>query len=356
MNSDGRPTGGPPEEPVPPTDEHSLATALQLPQFRNVRALLEGTFSTNSSHPSLVFCSLARCGSTFAGYVLHQLAERSGMTPFDLDGYVFNLPIRTPTDRMAAVLVDQGIKHSLAPPALQEQFAALIRPSGALYGPFRHSAVLNYLPALESLKILILLRDPRDALTSRYYWSAFGQNRRAFPNLRENVRQKNTKYDYSSVDTYVLSRSFDYLKEYKAYCAYLAANPNSTLTRYEDMIADFQGWLRIVRTILGLPLNRRALSQITKQVTLGAVAEDATAHKRQVIPGDHRRKLKPETIARLNELFHDEMEFLGYAADGRVVSPKCRSYRAPSRTWSHLIPTWLSKWATDASMAGREVG
>lgn len=338
-NSNDQPDGGLPGQPLRATDEHVLAKALELPQFRNIRALLEGTFATSSPHPSLVFCSLHRCGSTFAGGVLHQLADRSGMTPFDLDGYVHNFPMRTPTDRMAAVVVDQFIrgKPSPAPPAPQVPFAALIRPSGALYGPFRHSAVLNYLPALETLKVLILLRDPRNALTSWYYWSEFGQKR------REHVRQRSAKYDTSSVDAYVLSRSSDFLKDYKAYCAWLAAHPNCTLTRYEDMIADIRGWLRMVGVILGVRLDRRALSQLAQQANRVAVEEDATAHKRQVIPGDHRRKLKRETIARLNELFHDEMEFLGYAADGSLVLPKCRSYRAPSRTWSHLIPTWLGK-------------
>jgi hypothetical protein len=346
MSLDGPPTDGPAEELRPPTDERHFATALELPQFKNVRALLEGTFSTSSRYPSLAFCSLHRCGSTFAGGVLHQLANWSGMAPVDLDGYVHNLPIRTPTDRRAAMLMDQFSRgnHPLTPSAMQEQFVALIRPVGALYGPFRGSAVLNYLPAVESLRILILLRDPRDALTSSYYWTAFGQENPADPALREYIQQRRTTYDYNSVDAYVLSKSFDYLKNYRAFCAYLAANQNCVLTRYEDMVADFQGWLRIVWTILELPPKRRVLSQLAKLANLSAVVEDATAHKRQVIPGDHLRKLKPETIARLNELFHDEMEFLGYSADGRVVSPKCGAYRAPSHNLSNRIAAWLGKW------------
>ena len=132
---------------------------------------------------------------------------------------------------------------------------------------------------------MILLRDPRDALTSSYYWRAFGQENPADPALRERIQQKRTRYDYDSVDAYVLSMASDYLEDYKGFCAYLAAKQNCVLTRYEDMVADFQGWLRIVLTLLELPPKRRVLSQLAKQAEFSDVVEDAAAHKRQVAPG-----------------------------------------------------------------------
>jgi hypothetical protein len=40
--------------------------------------------------------------------------------------------------------------------------------------------------------------------------------------------------------------------------------------------------------------------------------EDAWSHRRQVTPGDHRDKLKPETISRLNGVFREALEALRY--------------------------------------------
>lgn len=37
-------------------------------------------------------------------------------------------------------------------------------------------------------------------------------------------------------------------------------------------------------------------------------------HVRRVTPGDHREKLQPATIARLNEAFGDVLERFGYSA------------------------------------------
>jgi hypothetical protein len=40
--------------------------------------------------------------------------------------------------------------------------------------------------------------------------------------------------------------------------------------------------------------------------------EDIYSNKRQVTPGDHRRKLKPETIEHLNQVFADILQALNY--------------------------------------------
>jgi len=39
------------------------------------------------------------------------------------------------------------------------------------------------------------------------------------------------------------------------------------------------------------------------------------ACKRQVTPRDHQRKLKPETVARLNEIFADDLREFGFPVD-----------------------------------------
>ena len=56
--------------------------------------------------------------------------------------------------------------------------------------------------------------------------------------------------------------------------------------------------------------NRNRL--IAEASTSSSTSENLMKHKRQVIPGDHRRKLKPETIATLNSDLADILDRYGY--------------------------------------------
>jgi hypothetical protein len=49
------------------------------------------------------------------------------------------------------------------------------------------------------------------------------------------------------------------------------------------------------------------------------VAENINSHKRQVKPGDRRRKLKPETISQLNSTFSEVLDLLDYEKVPREV-------------------------------------
>lgn len=54
--------------------------------------------------------------------------------------------------------------------------------------------------------------------------------------------------------------------------------------------------------------------QLQRDVRSVGAGEDAARHKRQVPPGDHRRKLRPETIAAMNAVIGEELGRFGYAA------------------------------------------
>ena len=60
-----------------------------------------------------------------------------------------------------------------------------------------------------------------------------------------------------------------------------------------------------------LNVNQTTVSQIINEANFD-VEEDIYSHKRQVTPGDHKRKLLPETIDRLNSEFGEVLDVLGY--------------------------------------------
>lgn len=51
------------------------------------------------------------------------------------------------------------------------------------------------------------------------------------------------------------------------------------------------------------------------EANFSVAREDLNSHKRQVQPGYHKRKLKPETIEILNDRFAEILETLGYDRD-----------------------------------------
>lgn len=100
-----------------------------------------------------------------------------------------------------------------------------------------------------------------------------------------------------------------------------------TLLRYEDMVTRFDLWLwDFLRGITracrpdaaGAVVLHRRLQQVHARAVarhagdFQVVQENPLAHKRQVAPGDHRRKLRPDTVASLDRLFADVLACLGY--------------------------------------------
>ena len=73
------------------------------------------------------------------------------MTPINLESYYLEALSKTSSTRSAA----------------EQQLKLIFRPHGYCYGPIRETAWL--LPDLDSYKILLMLRDPRDVLTSLFF-------------------------------------------------------------------------------------------------------------------------------------------------------------------------------------------
>ena len=94
---------------------------------------------------------------------------------------------------------------------------------------------------------------------------------------------------------------------------HLLPKENVRLFRYEDMISDFETWLSDLVKHCHLPYNKTLIQKMVNETSFNVKGEDIYSHKRNVKAGDHRNKLKPETIAELNKLFRNELEVLGYS-------------------------------------------
>ncbi len=78
------------------------------------------------------------------------------------------------------------------------------------------------------------------------------------------------------------------------------------------MVTQFDAWLKQVSAHLGLEDQTKSLRLIREQANFSVKAEDKFAQRRQVMPGDYKRKLRNETIDQLNRIFASILERLDY--------------------------------------------
>lgn len=175
-----------------------------------------------------------------------------------------------------------------------EKINNMFKTPGHIYGAFR-----QYYPIseMEKYKVIVMLRTPRDVLTSLYFSIAYNpgipeSQKTKIEAAREDARNKN-------IDNLVLDHSPWLRTKYNQYEKYLLAKKNVLLLKYEDMVTDFAVWL----SEMFKHLEIKPSEQLTKELIDEAkfeVKEDIYSHKRQVKPGDHRRKLQVNTIKQLN--------------------------------------------------------
>ena len=209
--------------------------------------------------------------------------------------------------------------------SIVEDPAPIARLSG-LIGPIRGFVDLSALPETQQV---FQLRDPRDVLVSTYYAFTFMHE---LPEgaAEEEVAADRRRWQDMGIDAFVLhdkvlwgpswrkiALGSDALVErYRAFCHVLARR-DAILLRYEDLFFDFDAWWSPFRQALLPWIPPDHLERFREKVADDVRPpehEDILAHQRHMIPGDHREKLKPATIAALDKKFADALAFLRYSA------------------------------------------
>ena len=266
-------------------------------RFQNERLLCQGKGKSKSTHQSILFFTTHKCASVYTGTILKSLTKNIAMIPIDLESYVAE-----EFDKQAKELSNQEKEEIIRTEFFQSK--------GYFYGPFRS---YNWeIKALEDYKIMLMLRDPRDVLTSLYFSLAYSHSIPKGKKLGQRMLDKRKETLLISIDNWVLKAAPGYLSRYKYYCENLLGRPNVLFVKYEDMVNDFPTWLNSVIKSLKLDdVDKRLVEKLINEANFD-VEENINSHKRQVKPGDHRRKLKPETISQLNSTFSEVLDLLDY--------------------------------------------
>lgn len=184
-----------------------------------------------------------------------------------------------------------------------------------LYFGFRYLPPVLMSPGLQTRarRFALLVRDPRDALVSQYF--SFG--RKAGSHARpahnpEALEKRLAAIEDKPIDTYVLEMAPALARKLEAYRDSLDFSLG-LLRRYEDVYFDKETFLAEIFGHFGIAVPRDIIAEVARANDVRPEKEDDSKHIRKGTPGDHAEKLRPETIARLNDTFREVGAFYGYA-------------------------------------------
>jgi len=231
---------------------------------------------------SVAVFSMHRSASTFMIDFLRTLAKKGGMRHGHID----------PMLESQKVNQNKPVRH------ISPGYAKKLCPTNMIYGPFR-----RYLPFpnIKDYNTVMVLRDPRDVLVSLFYAQVFSHGPPPDPKKKAVYLEKSRKAKRSGIDKTVLEWAQNMVRIYGVYMEAQKKHKIPLLT-YREMVTNFNVFLRKFLDICDLS---EFYDDMLRFDRFGVKKEDAYAHKRQVKPGDHRRKLTKDTIARLdNKLGH----------------------------------------------------
>ncbi|MEZ2279042.1 MAG: sulfotransferase domain-containing protein [Microcoleus sp.] len=248
-----------------------------------------------NQHSSIIFFTIEKSASVYMIGVLQKLSQELGMTYLNYEGDFW--------------VRGEEFKGVISDPKKTEEF---LNPCGCIYGPFR--GFYPEIPNIEKYKVILMLRDPRDVLTSLYFSSAYSHH--IPPAHEEKMMQFRKEAIDSRIDDYVLNKIHSILGRYYEYAQHCLGKEHVLFVKYEEMVSDFSGWLNTVIDFLEIEVSQEFINKLVKEADFKVAEENPYAHKRQVTPGDHKRKLRVKTIVRLSLEFQEILKKFNWVSNG----------------------------------------
>lgn len=243
---------------------------------------------TEYDGPSAIFWTLHKAGSRYFFGAVKKMARSAG----------------APMVNIAAEYFQAGANVEITGETLK-----LFKPTGYFYGPFRQPQQCEPVPGYENYKRFLVVRDPRDILTSFYFSARFSHRK---PGQDENEERQEAT-DMPSLEEYVIKQSKRMLPRWNKYIEMVKQDPDLKVYKYEYIIDNFEDWLRDVAAHCELPAKERMIQALVENHVSDVSEEDVKLHRRQIRPGDHARKLDQATIDQLNTLYADVLKTFDYS-------------------------------------------
>lgn len=249
--------------------------------------LYKGNLESPCTKKSVLLFTVHKSASTFFNWYLKELAAETGHIYVDVNGYF-------------GTQGPKGLAEQQEPQFINKVFKKI----GFIYGPLR-----NYIPVtqMEDYPVVLVLRDPRDVLTSQYF-----SIKNSHPLVTPELIRRRKIAQTATVDEHVLGQADRFVKTYSEYLEHVYQKKNVLFIRYEEMILDFKSCLLKINTHCDLGLTEEQLKKLDKSEKFKKKHEDQSTHIRKISSGDYKEKLKPETIEILNKKFDAILKKLQY--------------------------------------------
>lgn len=237
---------------------------------------------------------MAKGGSTLLYNMLSRLAPMAGLTYFSIEDRFFS----------------SGVSPSRRPTAIGQVFET----RGYCYAGFRQFPAFP-VPILHSSRVVCLVRDPRDMITSLYFSLLYSHrlpegNKGDARSQMEGARQALSKVQ---IDRFAVDAIRTYLKLFEAYVAQgFVWRPNVAIYRYEDVIFNKPEWVADFCEWYGWNIPERERLKVAAEFDEIPSAERPQEHVRQVTPGNYKRHLSAETEQAITSALAEYMELFGY--------------------------------------------
>jgi hypothetical protein len=248
----------------------------------------------------LILVAPPKSGSSLLNELVRDMCHAAGQPFIDIPGYLFHYGFD---------LTTLDLKNP----------AKLFNQPGFCYGGFRnwpefmaHSDPPIFTPTL------FLMRDPRDMIVSAYFSERESHFVPDAGPARQRVLRRRKLVQSMAIDDYAIATIDHYqelLETTRPLWRSTGTGPERYVFRYEDVIYRKAKLAAEVSEILGLGLSDEKLRELAKGRDSFPEKEDPGGHIRQVHPGNHREKLRPETIEILTERFRGVLEEFGYFTD-----------------------------------------
>lgn len=197
------------------------------------------------------------------------------------------------------------------------------------FGPIRAGEAKPNIPKdLDNWSAVVHLRDPRDVLVSLFFSHVYSHPKAGGFDASDMQKKR---WEEEGIDKFVLSRAPEFIGYYEEFIAKLLSHERVIFVKYETMVLDYESWLKqFMKAFAHLPvpgsgllLSKIGIGSSTHQDITNKLykrhendfklsKEDVNKHKRQLLPGDYKRKLKEQTISQLNDKFGTILEKLSY--------------------------------------------
>lgn len=239
--------------------------------------------------------ALHKSGSVLLNRIIDDLSDSAGVP-------VLNFP---------ELIFERGIRFQ----DLESVPADLFRSPGIIYSGFR---LLPKPPCRLELdkggKAILMVRDPRDILTSMYFSMKVSHAVPKSGNSREKLLKIRENAEGLSIDDFVKEGCRRLRRKFRRYQKVLvdSAVLETRVFRYEDVIFEKAQWVADIAEFLELDVLQEEMNAIAEKHDLRPQQEDPTSHIRRVAPGDYKEKLSEETIEYLNSELAEAVRSFGY--------------------------------------------